>query len=186
MKKKIINILSLTFILFLMVLFFYYFKKSDSSRWPVALGGVGVCALPLLLRKNNPFPLQIVLGYYLLVFCTTFLGSIASFYYRFEWWDSAVHFYKGILVGFIAITIFKLFISTSIRKNISKWMLFLFILSFTDLTAVLWEIYEFFLDTFFTDTMQLGGNKDTMMDLIFGTLGSFLVSIYSIFRKDKI
>lgn len=187
MKKKIIIILGMIFILLMLALFGYYLMKGDTSRWSVALGGAGVSALPLfLLIKENPFSIPIIIGYYVFLFCTAILGSIASFYLKIHWWDTMLHFYKGIFVGFIAITLYKIFIKEEIRKGISKWMLFLFTLSLVEMVSVLWEIYEFIGDQTFTHMMQLGGNKDTMIDLIFGSLGGFLVALFSIIRWHKI
>jgi hypothetical protein len=54
------------------------------------------------------------------------------------------------------------------------------------MASVLWEIYEFLGDQFFTHTMQRGGNTDTMLDLLFGMLGSILIAIYSGFKWQKI
>ncbi|MCL6573566.1 MAG: hypothetical protein K6T88_18085 [Bacillus sp. (in: Bacteria)] len=69
-------------------------------------------ALPflLLLKKNNPFNLPIIIGYYLFILWSLFLGSIVSFYLHFKWWDSTLHFFKGLYVAFVGITLFKLFI----------------------------------------------------------------------------
>lgn len=62
-------------------LLIFYLKKDDSSRWMVALGGILVSAMPisLLFVKNNPFNIPIIIGYYVFVFCTTFLGSSQIF-----------------------------------------------------------------------------------------------------------
>jgi peptidoglycan/LPS O-acetylase OafA/YrhL len=169
-------------------LFVYYLVKGDSSRWQVAIGGILVSALPFLLlfRKNNPFNLPIIIGYYLFIFCSIFLGSIASFYLHFKWWDSTLHFFKGLYIAFVAITLYKLFIPEQARNSTSRWIIFLFVLSLAVLSSVLWEIYEFVGDQTFTHTMQRGGNTDTMYDLLCGFAGGLLVAIYSCARKQKI
>ncbi|MFE5427363.1 membrane-spanning protein [Peribacillus simplex] len=188
MKHKIIIIFSLVFIAFMTGLLIFYLIKDDSSRWMVALGGILVSALPisLLFVKNNPFNIPIIIGYYVFIFCTTFLGSIANFYVDFKWWDSGVHFYKGIFVGFVGIVLYKLFIPQKARKDVSRWVIFLFVLSLSVIATVLWEIYEFAGDLTFTQTMQRGGNKDTMYDIIFGLTGGLLISIYSCVQKLKL
>lgn len=188
MKRKIIIVLSVLFIIFMAVLFVYYLIKGDSSRWQVAIGGIVVSALPLFLlfMKNNPFNIPIILAYYLFIFSTIFLGSIASFYLNHKWWDSTMHFYKGILVGFIGIALYKRFIPDVVRKDVSRWIVFLFVLSLSVTAGVLWEIYEFAGDQTFTHTMQLGGNTDTMYDLLCGTAGGLPVAIYAYIRKSKV
>jgi hypothetical protein len=170
------------------VLFIYYLIRGDSSRWQVALGGILVSALPILLlfKKNNPFNLPIIVGYYLFIFSSVFLGSIVSFYNNFKWWDSTLHFYKGMYVAFVGITLYKLFIPEQARNGISRWFIFLFVLSLSALVSVLWEIYEFLGDQTFTQTMQRGGNTDTMYDLLYGFVGSLLIAIYFLVKKQKL
>jgi drug/metabolite transporter (DMT)-like permease len=170
------------------VLFIFYLFKGESSKWQVALGGIFVCALPILLifKENNPFNIPIIVGFYLFIFCTTFLGTLADFYYHYKWWDSSIHFYKGMYLAFVGITLYTVFIPEQVRKDISSWILFLFVLSLAVLGSVLWEIYEFIGDETFTHTMQLGGNKDTMYDLLCGLAGGLLVAIYALGRKHKV
>ncbi|OIK10938.1 membrane-spanning protein [Bacillus sp. MUM 116] len=188
MKRKIIIFLSVAFMVFMAVLFVFYLIKGDTSKWQVALGGILVSALPLLLLrlKNNPFNISQILGYFLFLFCTTYLGSIALFYIHHKWWDSSLHFYKGVYIGFIAITLFKELLTSQVREGMSRWVLFLFVLSFGSLVSVLWEIYEFIGDLTFTHTMQRGGNTDTMYDLLFGFLGGLLIALYSLVRKQQV
>lgn len=188
MKRKMIIWLSILFICFMASLFAYYLIKNDSSRWQVALGGILASALPLLLLKlkDNPFNIPIILGYYLFLFCSLFLGSISSFYLHHKWWDSTLHFYKGVYIGFVGIALFKRLIPARVRRDVSVWILFLFVLSLGVLASVVWEIYEFAGDLTFTHTMQRGGNQDTMLDLLWGSAGGLLVSLYSLYRKKHV
>ncbi|WP_393960227.1 membrane-spanning protein [Priestia megaterium] len=188
MKSKIILILSISFIIFMLFLLFFYLIKGDSSRWQVALGGVIVSALPtlLLFTKVNPFPIPLIVGYYVFLFCTLFLGSIEDFYNRFKWWDAVLHFYKGIFMGFVGVSLYKLLIATRIQARISKWVIFLFVLSISVNATALWEIYEFLGDLTFTHTMQSGGNTDTMYDMIIGMISGLLTAIYSMKRRKKL
>ncbi|WP_251555155.1 membrane-spanning protein [Neobacillus muris] len=188
MKRKIIIFFSVVFILFMAGLFVFYLVKHDSSRWQVALGGIFASALPLLLLKgpDNPFNVPAIISYYLFLICSLFLGSISSFYLHYKWWDSTLHFFKALYVGAIGITLYKLFIPAHVRNDVSKWIIFLFVLSLGVLSSVLWEIYEFLGDMTFTHTMQRGGNKDTMYDLLCGLGGSLMIAIYSLIRKPKV
>ncbi|XJZ25684.1 membrane-spanning protein [Bacillota bacterium Lsc_1132] len=189
MKRTLIIILSSCFIVFMGILTIYYVIKGDSSRWQVTLGGVMVSALPLflLLRRNEiPFPSFLIVGFYFFIFCTIFLGSIANFYMEIKWWDTTLHLYKGIFVGLAGISLYRLLVPQSARNGISTWLIFLFVLSLSVLSSVLWEIYEFIGDLTFTHTMQRGGNTDTMEDLIAGFIGALLAAVYSSIRKEKI
>lgn len=185
MKRKIILALSIIYIIFMAALFIYFFTKDDTSRWQVALGGVLVCALPLLLLrlKNIPFSIPIIIGYFVFITCSTFLGSIAKFYVDVKWWDTTLHLYKGCYVGFVAITLCKICIPEKVWRDVSRWMIFLFVLSLAVTSSVLWEIYEFGGDLYYTETMQRGGNKDTMYDLLAGFAGGLLIAIYALFQR---
>ncbi len=77
-------------------------------------------------------------------------------------------------------------IPEQVRKDTSSWIISIFVLSLSVLASVLWEIYEFAGDQTFTHIMQLGGNKDTMYDLLCGFSGGLLIAIYAYFRKHKV
>lgn len=188
MKRKVMITLSLLFSLGMAGLFIYYLIKQDHTRWQVALGGIFVSLLPLglLKMKSNPFNTPIIICYYLFLFCSLYLGSISSFYLHYKWWDSTIHFFKGMFVGFVGISLFKHWIPMQARNNVSTGILFLFVLSLAVSLSVLWEIYEFVGDLTLTDTMQRGGNKDTMLDLLCGLAGGLITAVYSLFRKKSI
>ncbi len=188
MKRKIILTLSIVFMVFMAALLIYFLTKDDTSRWQVALGGILVSALPLLLLrlKNIPFSIPIIIGYFVFITCSTLLGSIAKFYVDVRWWDTTLHLYKGSYVGFVAITLCKICIPGKVWGNVSRWIIFLFVLSFAVTASVLWEIYEFAGDLFYTETMQRGGNKDTMYDLLAGFAGGLLVAIYALLKKRTV
>lgn len=173
---------------FMLALFIYFLIKDDTSRWQVSLGGILVSALPLLLlkTKRNPFNVLMIYGYYLFILCTIFLGSIASFYLHFTWWDTTLHFYKGLFIGVVSIAIYKAFLPERMRRELSQWLLFLFVFSLPVVASAFWEIYEFTGDQFFTHTMQRGGNTDTMYDIIAGTAGGLIVAVYARIRYKKI
>jgi hypothetical protein len=186
--RKVILTLSVLFVLFMTGLLIYFLMKHDTSRWQVALGGIIISALPIILLfvKRNPFNIPIILGYYLFIFCSTFLGSICKFYLKHKWWDTTLHVYKGLYVGIVAIALYKLFVPENVRKDVSRSIVFLFVLSLAVTSSILWEIYEYLGDVFYTDTMQLGGNKDTMYDLLGGIGGGIVVAVYASVNKLKL
>ncbi|MBM7691090.1 hypothetical protein JOC77_000495 [Peribacillus deserti] len=187
MKQKVIIVLSVVFMLFMAGLFIYFLVKDDPSKWRVGLGGIAVSGLPLflLLLKKNPFNIPEIVAYYVFIFCSTFLGSIAKFYVHVPWWDTSLHLYKGIFMGIIAITLIKVLIPKPALEMTSRFLIFLFVLSLALVASVLWEIYEFFGDLYYTETMQRGGNKDTMYDLLSGFAGALAIASYALFRKQK-
>ncbi|WP_409300900.1 membrane-spanning protein [Peribacillus sp. SCS-155] len=188
MKRKLIIILSSLFIVFMAVLMIYYINKGDASKWQVALGGTFVSALPLLLlfKKKIPFNAYLIVGFFVFIFCSSYLGSIAKFYLHYKWWDTTLHVFKGLYVGFFAIALYKLLIPEQARSKVSRTIVVLFVLSLAISSSALWEIYEYAGDLFYTDTMQRGGNKDTMYDLLAGLAGGLLVAIYASLNKIRI
>jgi hypothetical protein len=183
-RNRLLVIISTVFVVFFAALCIFYLFKDDSSRWQVSIGGIIVSALPLLLiLLRKPFPTALVFGYFLFVFCSICLGSITSFYRKYAWWDTTLHLYKGIFVGIAAVFVFKLL---SGGKGNSRSLLFLFSFSLSAAASILWEIYEFAGDQLVTETMQRGGNKDTMIDLIAGASGALMAGIYNIFRFKKL
>ncbi|MEK1833038.1 hypothetical protein AAAC51_41395 [Priestia megaterium] len=89
-------------------------------------------------------------------------------------------------MGFVGVSLYKLFIAIRIQVRISKWVIFLFVLSISVNATVLWEVYEFLGDLTFTHTMQSGGNIDTMYDMILGMISGLLTAIYSMKRRAKL
>ncbi|WP_046180309.1 ADP-ribosylglycohydrolase family protein [Domibacillus tundrae] len=188
MKRKLIIILGAIFVLLMTVALIIHIMHDNDSGRRVAIGGIIVSALPMMLLflKNNPFNIPIIMGYYVFLFCATFLGATLHFYVTFKWWDMALHFYAGLFTGFIGIALYKLFIPPEVRKDVSCWILFLFVLSLGTFANALWEIYEFAGDQTVTRTMQKGGNTDTMGDLLFGIAGGLLAAIYASSQKQKV
>jgi hypothetical protein len=183
-KRRLIVLLCSGFSVFFAILCVFYLLKEDSSRWQVSLGGIIVSVIPLLLirLKESP-PVSLIIGYFLFVFCSLFLGSIKSFYREYSWWDTSLHLYKGVFAGIAAVFVMKILAG---GKGNSRALLFLFSFSLSAAASVLWEIYEFAGDQLFTETMQLGGNKDTMLDLIAGTSGAFIAGLYNSWRFKKL
>lgn len=188
MKRKLIIILGVVFILLMTITLIIHLIHDNDSGRRVAIGGIIVSALPMLLLflKKNTFPIPVIIGYYVFLFCATFLGATLHFYVMFKWWDVVLHCYAGLFAGFIGITLYKLFIPQEMQKDVSRWILFLFVLSLGTFVSVLWEIYEFVGDQTVTHTMQKGGNTDTMYDLIVGIAGALLAAIYASSQNQKV
>jgi hypothetical protein len=111
------------------------------------------------------------------------LGAILHFYDRFPWWDTTLHFFGSAFMAFIGVTIYTLFIPEPAEKDISRWMIFTFILSFAVTASVLWESVEFIGTV--TGIMQGDSNTDTMTDLLAGMAGGFLIAVYTGLQKKK-
>lgn len=115
------------------------------------------------------------------VFLSLFLGSAADFYYRFWWWDIALHAGSGFLFGIVGFMVLFLLNQTDrLPPGIRPVFLCFFGVTFAVFVGVLWEIFEFTVDSFFPSINMQSvetGVKDTMKDLIVDTLGACIVGL---------
>jgi hypothetical protein len=178
MNRKLVILLSLIYVLFMAALAVYYFTHNVSFKGTVAIGGIICGAVPLLLAlfTKLQFNLPIVISYLVFLVGSQYFGSILG-WYGLGWWDTFMHFVSGAILAFSGIALYERLIHRNAGNEISPWFVFLFTLSFAALGGVLWEVYEFSSDQFFDMTLQGGGNKDTMTDLIADTIGGLVIAI---------
>ncbi|MBH0167979.1 hypothetical protein [Fictibacillus sp. 18YEL24] len=183
MKRKILLVLSAAYVIFMAYLCFYYFSKDETHSYQVAFGGIfcGLIPLGLILFTKIKFNMPIMISYFAFLFASQYLGSILDFY-RFGWWDTFLHLLSGALLAFVAIALYERMTHQKARKEISYWLVFLFVLAFSVFGGVVWEIYEFSMDQFFGMTLQGGGNFDTMVDLLADTAGAIVIAAIAAFR----
>jgi len=122
-------------------------------------------------------------------------GESLRFQARFGWWNDFTHLIAGIVVGILVIVylfyIDEIFDNLHIPSRIIPIFLLTFILSI----SVLWESFEFVIDSFFGTSLQ-ASLRDTIFDTIANTIGAFfallIASVFTPFevfggfgRKDK-
>jgi len=141
----------------------------------IATAGV-VVGVAVLLNRIPVFHYIAILVFGI---AAQYFGMMFSFYHTVWWYDLAVHFSSGILLGSIG----RLFFSFLFRREESKPPLLAviaFSVFFGIACAGLWEIYEYVADTFFGLTSQQGMGQtalhDTMQDIIAGSVGTLLYS----------
>ena len=137
---------------------------------------VGIIAI-LFCKKI--IPTYFILLYSIFLFFSHFLGSVLGFYWmQFLniglWWDKFLHTSFGYLICYVALYVLcRLSKIDSLRPT----LVVLIIISFSALSAVLWEIIEFTSDSLLHTIAQgerlplaTGGSviavNDTMFDLI--------------------
>jgi hypothetical protein len=183
LNRKLVITLSLLYVIFMIILAFYYHSIGQSFKSTVAMGGILCGAVPLLLAlfTKLQFNLPIVFSYLIFLVGSQYLGSILG-WYGLGWWDTFMHFISGAILAFSGIALYERLIHRAAGHEISPWFVFLFTLSFASLGGVLWEVYEFSCDQLFGMTLQGGGNKDTMTDLIADTSGGLVIAIWTFVR----
>lgn len=146
------------------VMCFQFYEKNYESGF--------LCILTLLLlvmpslvqvtlRIEFPTVLEIIL--LLFIFAAEILGEINEFYIIFPFWDTVLHTLNGFLMAAIGLSMVDL-LNKSDKLMFSLSPLFTAIVAFcfSMTIGVLWEVFEFSMDQFFTLDMQ----KDTIIQQI--------------------
>ena len=136
--------------------------------------------VPAFLRRSMSvyLPLEFDFVTVLFLFATLFLGEMRSYYLRFWWWDVLLHTTAGALTGMAGfLLVYLLNREQRADLTMSPFFVGLFSFAFAETIGVIWEIFEFGMDTFFGLNMQKSGLVDTMWDLIVNTVGALVVSV---------
>ncbi len=124
--------------------------------------------------------------YALFILCSQWLGTYLRLYDSIIWWDIMLHFSSGILLGYVGLLILiwadRVNMQTG-RHAFRIVALFAFLVSVSG--AVFWEIFEFLSDVYLGSNTQLGSLRDTMEDMIFGTLGALVFVVYLVITERK-
>lgn len=134
----------------------------------------------LKIKLENNLKISIIL----FIFAAQCLGTALGFYGKFLWWDTMLHTLSGIIFFFVGETIIKQLNNTPEGSNINKKTIITFGVCFSLATGVIWELFEFLVDSFLGQNMQVAKGfvgqdaiKDTMVDLISVTLGTIAIVI---------
>jgi len=143
------------------------------------------------------------------LFASIVLGNIHNFLVDVQGYDKLLHTVSGITISVIAFEIIHFInLSKPMEARMNPVMTAVFAFTFSVTLLVLWEFYEFFIDTLSyninnetlrnmqryqwdnTSTIfpQDYGLVDTMLDLIVGTVGAILVSVsggFWLYSKEK-
>jgi hypothetical protein len=155
--------------------------------------------LPKFIEKkykiNIPSQFEIIIV--LFIYAGVFLGGVKNFYYKYWWWDSLLHFISGLALGFIGFLILYILYRTE-KFKAKPFVIVFFAFCFAIMVGVIWEIFEFLVDSFFGYNMQKARNLslsffcntrlgviDTMIDLILNVLGALIASISGYFYLVK-
>jgi len=113
------------------------------------------------LRIDLPDTLEIIIM--LFIYAAEILGEIRAFYTTFPYWDTMLHTLNGFLCAAIGFCLVDLF-NRNERFSLSLSPLFMAIVAFcfSMTIGVLWEFFEFSMDTFLLFDMQ----KDTVVNSI--------------------
>lgn len=181
-NTKIYNIQKIILYIIRLVLIITVINYIVSKNWfnlLVALSFVILTYLsPIIYKitKINLIPeFNIIIQ--LFMFSSIYLGTLCGFYSIFWWWDVYLHAFFGLIFGLVGfILIYILNNNSKIKLSLTFIMIFIFCFSVT--IGVIWELYEFTIDSLFYIGMQKYGLIDTMWDLIADSVGAIYTCIF--------
>jgi len=167
--------------------------KSDYALMLLQCGlGMGVMLLPGLLERKLRIviPSGMLVAFSIFLFCGVYLGEVHYFYFRVPHWDTMLHTFSGFALGAVGLSIIGILNkSESVPLSLSPAFIAVFAFCFAVSIGVIWEIYEFAVDSVAGLNMQkymlesgemLIGRAalaDTMKDLIVDALGALVISV---------
>lgn len=170
-----------------------YHSAADYALMIVqCLLGLAVINIPRLLARQFRFRLPMVLYsmYILFLYCAIFLGEVRSFYYLVPRWDSILHGFSSLMLGFFGFMVITILNRDEhVLMDLSPLFAAVFAFCFSVTIGAIWEIYEFVFDGILGLNMQkfmtaegviLSGHAalaDTMKDIIVDALGAFAASV---------
>lgn len=130
------------------------------------------------------FSLRFIIALLIFIVVLEVFIIINHLYWLISWLDMPMHFLAGFWVALVFNYLNQRFFKLSLF-----WTTTIMTLSFVALIGVLWEFFEFSLDSFFFlekwGPFQ-GGLSDTMSDLFFDLLGGLAaVVINFVLKKEK-
>lgn len=145
----------------------------------VCVGALAVMLAPAAIGRWTRFriPLGFQAFFAAFIFCAAVLGSVGAFYTRLPGWDIFLHGISGALGAYGGWLLLQ-----SEHPAARPRFIALFTASFALALGVAWEIYEFTLDQFFGQQMQMGA-ADTMHDLVADAAGAVAMAVLLYFRR---
>ncbi|PLV57026.1 hypothetical protein AS006_03565 [Thermotoga sp. SG1] len=134
------------------------------------LGGFSPYVYEKVVHQEVPEKTKLMLSSS--IFLHSVLGQFMNFYGKIPFWDKCLHFYGSFVVTYF-------FYQILTRKSrywdeVPGAILMAFLLS--TLSGLLWEIAEFVTDKVVPGYNTQKGLDDTMLDLIFDLLGSYVMA----------
>ncbi len=152
---------------------------------------LGVTYLPAVLERDYHIPMDAGLTLWITV--AVFLHALgtvgipgwsrASFYAELWWWDHMTHTLSSSIVAAAGYATARAFDEHSEAVYLPRRFMFVFILLFVVAFGVFWEVIEFGVSgaaslVGTTSVLTQYGLDDTMLDLLFDTLGGVIVAVW--------
>lgn len=215
-KKHMIiqsSIFTLSFILFIMTIIYCLFFKPLRLHKIIFIMIqlismmsviIGTCFFENKFKIDIPDSLESMIV--LFAFSGFILGDVFDFYGKFQYWDSILHTFSGVILAYIAyIIIDNIVKSQKFKLELQPIYLSIFSVMFALSLGAVWEIGEYLMDDWFNlnsqqymqtttgtftsqEDIPLVGHealKDTMKDLILDAGGAIVVAATGYVVKTK-
>ena len=185
-KSLIVNLITMVI---LVITAIYDFMFRDGEK----LFRIGLMAITLWIMYfvyKKTFLRKARISFYLIYFFiigAMYLGNVFDFYIIIPMYDKILHLLSGLIIGLIGYILFLHVSNSSVENSFKRYMPMLFSIMFSIAAAAIWEVWEFSTDQLFGFTSQNNSLKDTMWDIICGTImGIFAnIPIYLYHIKSK-
>lgn len=126
--------------------------------------------------RRSPYPYAAD-TLFVLPFLIDTIGNALNLYDTIDWWDDANHFVNWALLSGAVATVL-------LRTNVARAELFALVVGFGAVTAILWEIGEYF--AFIRNSSELAtAYTDTLGDLSLGLSGSTVTAAIAAFGLTR-
>ena len=162
--------------------------SSVMSPLGTVLYGMG-SSVPQDKKLKLEIPPVIYFLYLFFLYGSIFLGEVRNFYYKYDNWDTILHFSSSMMLGSIGFSIVLLLNKNLKSMSLSPILVLIFSICFAMTVGTIWEMYEFTFDGLLGMNMQKYALEDgteligrlalvdTMKDLIIDLCGASLMSI---------
>lgn len=162
-----------------------------------------VMFLPSVLQRklSLDIPNYMFVMYFVFLYCAVYLGEVHHFYFVVPNWDVYLHMFSGAMLGALGFSLISILNEEErVNMHLSPFFIAFFAFCFALACSVVWEIYEFVVDSVAALNMQkyaledgtlLIGRAallDTMEDMIVALIGSLIVCVWgfvNLKRKRK-
>lgn len=151
-------------------------------RWVGIAGGAAIFAVTYLIDFINMYKKRIsdnlIALFYIFCLFSLVLGVMVNLYDKIWWWDLLMHLISGVVLGIIANAMLD---RVQDGKKVEVLTRFLFVIGVATVGGILWEIYEFSVDSIAgldTQKVLFTGVSDTMEDVIANLIGSIVAGVY--------
>jgi hypothetical protein len=118
-----------------------------------------------------------ILKFPALVLLVNMALDMGRIYYTVPWIDMPMHFLGGASIAAAGVSFLAFLKVRGFVHELPFLIRMLFVMSFVGLAAASWELWEFSLDYVAQSRTQVD-LPDTMIDMFFGLLGGFALSLF--------